>query len=249
MAPRSAPCAMPTRGGGSPGISATGRLRIVEAGARPHPPCELYRAYLAVAADRPAAPLPVPPTPLIGREDEIAEVTALLRDLEVRLVTLIGPGGIGKTRLAIEVARRMLGASGQAGLDGASFIDLAGVRDAAQWPDAVTAALGLRPEGTRPVLDLLIDQVQGRRLLLVLDNVEQLVAAAADLGTLLAACPDLTVLVTSRIVPRLRGEHEVPLAPLPTPGEGPGADASAVGQSAAVRLLVARAGRCARISP
>ena len=90
------------------------------------------------------------------------------------------------------------------------------------------------------MLDLLIDRVQGRRLLLVLDNVEQLVAAAADLGVLLAACPDLTVLVTSRIVLRLRGEHEVPLAPLPVPREGP-ADAAAVGQSAAVRLLVARA--------
>jgi predicted ATPase len=91
------------------------------------------------------------------------------------------------------------------------------------------------------VLDLLIDRLQGRRLLLVLDNVEQLVAAAPDLAALLAACPDLTVLVTSRIVLRLRGEHEVPLAPLPTPREGRGADAKAVEQSAAVRLLVARA--------
>jgi predicted ATPase len=199
------------------------------------------RPVPASAPDRPAAPLPVPLTPIVGREDEIAAVIALLRDPEVRLVTLIGPGGIGKTRLAIEVARRMAVAGGPSGLDGASFIDLAAVRDAAGWPDAVTAALGIRPEGTRPVLDLLIDRVQGRRLLLVLDNVEQLVAAAADLGFLLAACPDLTVLVTSRIVLRLRGEHEVPLAPLPVPREGPAADTAAVEQSAAVRLLVARA--------
>ena len=90
-----------------------------------------------------------------------------------------------------------------ADLDGVSFIDLAAVREAAGWTEAVTAILGIRPEGTRPVLDLLIDRLQGRRLLLVLDNVEQLVAAASDLSTLLAACPHLTVLVTSRIVLRL----------------------------------------------
>ena len=134
-----------------------------------------------------------------------------------------------------------MSAAGPAALDGVSFIDLAAVLDAAGWPEAVTAVLGIRPEGTRPVLDLLIDRLQGRRLLLVLDNVEQLVAAAPDLGTLLAGCPDLTVLVTSRIVLRLRGEHEVALAPLPTPSADSRADAETVGRSAAVRLLVARA--------
>jgi predicted ATPase len=195
------------------------------------------RAGPAAAPGRPPAPLPAPPTPIVGREDEIAATIALLRDPGVHLVTLIGPGGIGKTRLAIEVARQL----DTGGLDGVSFIDLAAVRDAAGWPGAVMAVLGIRLEGTRPVLDLLIDRLQGRRLLLVLDNVEQLVAAAADLGTLLAACPDLTVLVTSRIALRLRGEHEVPLAPLPTPPAGEEASAGAIERSAAVRLLVARA--------
>jgi predicted ATPase len=194
----------------------------------------------AAAPDRRSVPLPVPLTSIIGREDEIAALVALLRDPDVHLVTLIGPGGIGKTRLAIEVARKMA-ATVPADLDGVSFIDLASVRDAAGWPEAVTAVLGIQPEGTRPVLDLLIDRVQGQRLLLVLDNVEQLVAAASDLGALLAACPDLTVLATSRIVLRLRGEHEVALAPLPTPRVGPEADAAAIERSAAVRLLVARA--------
>ena len=188
---------------------------------------------------RPAA-LPVPLTPIIGREDETAAVIALLRDPDVHLVTLFGPGGIGKTRLAVEVARQM-SATVPVDLDGVSFIDLSAVRDAAGWADAVMAVLGIRPEGTRPVLDLLADRVQGRRLLVVLDNVEQLVAAAPDLGTLLAACPDLTVLVTTRIVLQLRGEHEVALAPLPTPPAGPRADAQAIGQSTAVRLMVARA--------
>ena len=199
------------------------------------------RPVPAVAPDRRPAALPAPLTPIIGREDEIAAVVALLRNPDVRLVTLLGPGGIGKTRLAIEVARRMLAASGPGGPDEASFTDLSAVRDAAGWPAAVTAALGIRPEGTRPVLDLLIDRLQGQRLLLVLDNVEQLVAAASDLGALLAACPALTALVTSRIALRLHGEHEVPLAPLPAPPDGPGADAGEVGRSAAVRLLVARA--------
>jgi predicted ATPase len=199
------------------------------------------RTVPAAAPDRRPTALPAPLTPIIGREDEIAAVTALLRNPDVRLVTLLGPGGIGKTRLAIEVARRMLDASGPGDPDGASFTDLAAVRDAAGWPDVVTAALGIRPEGSRPVLDLLIDRLQGQRLLLVLDNVEQLVAAASDLGTLLRACPTLTALVTSRIALRLRGEHEVPLAPLPTPPGGPWADAEEVGRSAAVRLLVARA--------
>jgi predicted ATPase len=198
------------------------------------------RPVPAVALGRRLAPLPAPLTPIIGREDEIAAVIGLLRDPDVHLVTLIGPGGIGKTRLAIEVARKMSTAV-PADLDGVSFIDLAAVRDAAGWAEAVTAVLGIRAEGTRPVLDLLIDRVQSRRVLLVLDNVEQLVAAALDLGTLLAACPDLTVLVTSRIVLRLGGEHEVALAPLPTPAAGLRADAGTIGRSAAVRLLVARA--------
>jgi hypothetical protein len=92
----------------------------------------------------PAAPLdrrPVPLTPILGREDEIAAVVALLRDPDVHLVTLIGPGGIGKTRLAIEVARRMSTAE-PAGLDGVSFIDLAAVRDAAGWTEAVRDCVG-----------------------------------------------------------------------------------------------------------
>ncbi len=190
--------------------------------------------------------LPTPPTAIIGRDDEIVAVSALLRDPAVHLVTLVGPGGIGKTRLALEVAREV-GTTVPADLDGVSFIDLAAVGDASMWPDAVVAALGIRPEGTRPVLDLLIDRLQGRRLLLVLDNVEQLVPAAPDLAALLAACPDLTVLVTSRIVLRLRGEREVSLTPLHTPPVGTSEDASrdlgSIERSAAVQLLVARAGQ------
>jgi len=101
------------------------------------------RSIPAVAPDRELAPLPTPPTPIVGREDEIIAVVSLLRDPDVHLVTLIGPGGIGKTRLAIEVARKMSTAV-PAALDGVSFIDLAAVRDAAGWPGQ-----GRRGDGAR----------------------------------------------------------------------------------------------------
>jgi hypothetical protein len=152
-------------------------------------------------------------------------------------------------KAAAERFARSVPAAGPAELDGVSFIDLAAVLDAAGWPEAVTAVLGIRPEGTRPVLDLLIDRLQGRRLLLVLDNVEQLVAAASDLGTLLAACPDLTVLVTSRIVLRLRGEHEMALAPLPTPQTGCGPMPRPSGGQPPCVYWSTAPGRYARTSP
>jgi predicted ATPase len=181
---------------------------------------------------------PVPQTAIVGRAGEVATVVALLRDPDVRLVTLIGSGGIGKTRLALEVARL---SGSAADPEAVSFVDLAPVHDAALWPDVVAAALGIRPEGTRPVVHLLVDRLQGQRLLLILDNFEQLVSAADQLGELLAGCPELTVLVTSRIALRLRGEREVALAPLATPAGDGLMDVESVGRSAAVQLLVARA--------
>jgi predicted ATPase len=198
------------------------------------------RGDAAVRGDlRPAAP-PVAVTGIVGREGEIADVLGLLRDPTVHLVSLIGPGGIGKTRLAMELAR-LLEDGVPADFDGVSFVDLSGVRDAGLWPNAVGSILGIRPEGNHSVLDLLIDRMQGRRQLLVLDNFEQLVAGAAELSRLLSACQDLTVLVTSRIVLRLRGEREVSLLPLPIPATSAPLDVETISQSPAVRLLVARA--------
>lgn len=183
---------------------------------------------------RAAAP-PTPQTAIVGREDEIATVVALLREPDVHLINMIGPGGIGKTRLAPEVARQC---EASEDLDGVSFVDLASVHDAALWPDVVAAALGIRPEGTRQVVHLLIDRLQGQRLLLILDNFEQLVSAADQLGELLAACPELTVLVTSRIVLHLRGEREVALEPLATPADGGELDLDSIGLPAATRIEV-----------
>ena len=167
-----------------------------------------------------AARLPVPPTAIVGREAEAEALGALLTDPAVRLVTLVGPGGIGKTRLALEVAAELTPPNAQA-FDGVWFIDLAPLTDPEQVPGAVGAALGIRPEGGR-VLDLLAERLQDRRVLLVLDNFEQVLGAAPVLAELLAACPEVTVLVTSRTVLRLRGEREVPVAPLETPAGGAG---------------------------
>ena len=157
-----------------------------------------------------AAHLPVPPTGIVGRDAEVAAVAALLSRDGVHLVSLVGPGGIGKTRLALEVAARAFPGS-------AWFVDLAPVGDPALVPGAIAAALGVRPEGSGPVLDLLADRLRDRPVLLLLDNFEQVLPAAADVAALLAACPSVRLLVTSRTALRLRGEHEVPLAPLPVP--------------------------------
>lgn len=181
--------------------------------------------------------VPVPPTPLVGRDAEVQEVLALLSDPAVRLVSLVGPGGIGKTRLAL-----------QAGLLAPSiheeavwFVDLAAVQDAAGVVEAVAAAFGVRREGSRPLLDLLVDRLGGTDVLLVLDNFEQVVEAAPDLARLLDGCRGLSVLVTSRTVLGLRGEHVVNVAPLDVPPRSEQETVESVAGAAAVELLVARA--------
>jgi predicted ATPase len=191
-----------------------------------------------IAPARVAAPTPT--SAIVGREVDISRVLSLVRDPAVHLVTLIGPGGIGKTRLALEISRLVETGDGALPVE-VSFIDLAGVQDPDLWQSTVAATLGIHAEGARPMLEVLIDRLQGRQLLLVVDNIEQLVSAANDLARLLAACPNLTVLVTSRIALRLRGEHEVALAPLAIPERSGTSDIEAVGQSAAVRLLIERA--------
>ncbi len=185
------------------------------------------------------AALPVPPTQIVDRRTEAALLGDLLRDPSVHLVTLIGSGGIGKTHLAIEVARRWTEAI-RGGAESAWFVDLAPVRDPALWVEALAGALGIRPEGSNAVLAPIIEWLQERQALIVLDNFEHVLAAAAELGRVLAACPELTVLATSRSPLRLREEREVPLEPLEAPAAGM-AGAEVVGQSPAVQLFVARA--------
>jgi predicted ATPase len=191
-----------------------------------------------VAGDElpPGGELPVPPTPLVGREEAVAAVEALVRREGVRLVTLSGPGGSGKSRLALEAAGRLR--PGFA--DGVRFIDLAAVPSADLVPGTIAAGLGLNTSGARIGTDL-VSYLRSRRVLLVLDNFEQVTGAAPLLAQLLAAAPGVVLLVTSRSVLRLNGEHEFPVLPLPAPPAGAAPDAALHGQYPSVRLFMERA--------
>ena len=185
--------------------------------------------------DRLGAPVPAPLTSFVGREGEIAQVRDLLHRPDVRLITLTGPGGVGKTRLALRVAGEL--ESGFA--DGAAFVDLTPLTDPALVAPTVAQAFGIRETGDRPIAERLADVLRDRDLLLVLDNFEQVADAAPLVGRLLAACPHLTVLVTSRAPLRLSAERVVAVPPLALPAP----DRSIADQAAteAVRLFVARA--------
>ncbi len=154
--------------------------------------------------------VPQPQTPTIGRDAALAAIAAQLLAPGTRLVTLLGPGGIGKTRLAIELGHRL----GAQFADGAVLVDLAPVAEDAQLVPAVARALGLREAGTAGWRELLEGELRGRELLLVLDNFEHLVDGAAQVSELLDVAPRLTVLVTSRRLLRLAAEHVVDVEPL-----------------------------------
>jgi predicted ATPase/transcriptional regulator with XRE-family HTH domain len=181
-----------------------------------------------------AAP-PVPPTPLVGREREVATSCALLRRAETRLVTLTGPGGVGKTRLALAVAAAMAGDL----RDGVAWVELAPLRDPTLVAAEVAGALGVRERGEQPLADVLRRAVVGRQLLLVLDSCEHVLPAMPLIGELLAVSPDLTVLATSRARLRLRGEQELPVGPLAVPAAG--TSVPPLEGVPAVRLFVERA--------
>jgi predicted ATPase/DNA-binding SARP family transcriptional activator len=153
--------------------------------------------------------LPAAPSPLVGRERELEEIVALVRSDDVRLLTFTGPGGIGKTRLALEAAHRLAGESG-----GAVFVALAGVTDATLIASAIAQALDVRVRADDSAEEVVVEFLGPRRLLLVVDNMEQLLDGAPLLSRLLTAAPGLKVLVTSRSVLRLTGEHEVVVPPL-----------------------------------
>jgi hypothetical protein len=180
---------------------------------------------------------PVPLTSFFGREREVAVVAALLRHTSVRLVTLIGTGGVGKTRLALQVAAE----GGDTFADGVCFVSMAPVSDPEQVMPAIAKDLGLWEALDRPLLDHVRDYLQEKHLLLLLDNFEHVAAASPQLAALLVSCPHLHLLVTSRAALHLSGEYEFPVSPLPTPDLTQLEDAQALAQVAAVRLFVERA--------
>jgi hypothetical protein len=156
--------------------------------------------------------LPVAPTPLVGREADVTRIRALLGREDVRVVTISGPGGIGKSRVALEVAEREA-ADGRAVV----WAGLSDIADATHAPVAVLQSLGVREQPGKTVEETIAATIGDRELLVVLDGGERVLGAAAELTTLLRLCRNVRVLVTSRAVLDVRAEHEYPLAPLDVP--------------------------------
>jgi class 3 adenylate cyclase len=183
--------------------------------------------------------LPVQQTALIGRERELADLEALMRRPEVRLVTLTGPGGTGKTRLAVQAAADLLDEFP----DDAYLVDLAPISDPQLVLPTIAHMLGLTESGGQPLSETVTAFLRDKRLLLVLDNFEQVIAAAPVVQDVLKGAGGVKVLVTSRVVLRLYGEQEYPVPPLAVPERREVPSLEALSQYAAAELFIARAQR------
>ncbi|HEY1295953.1 MAG TPA: helix-turn-helix domain-containing protein [Chloroflexota bacterium] len=205
----------------------------------PNPP-QLARGP---AASERIVRLPRPLTPLLGRQAEMAELRQLLAPTAglAHLVTLIGPAGVGKTRLAQAVGAELLDVY----RDGVVFVDLAPLHDPRLVPATIARTLDVHESGGGSARELLLATLAARQLLLILDNFEQLHGAARFVAEVLQACGEIAILATSRVVLRLRAERLFPVEPLPTPAEDDELSLAVVAQSPAVRLFVERAQKVA----
>ena len=191
--------------------------------------------FPALATAETPTNLPSRVTSFLGREREIAEVLALLE--RARLLTLTGPGGTGKTRLSLEIAARSM----ETHPDGVFFVELAAITEPDLVPDTVAQTLGLPDRGGRSSIGRVTDHVGDRRVLLVLDNFEQVLDAGPSVASLLAECSNLRIIVSSRSVLHLTGEQEYPVPPLGLPDPGHLPPLSQLSQYEAVALFVERA--------
>ncbi len=182
------------------------------------------------------ARLPVLLTPFIGREREVAAVLQVLLQPDVRLLTLTGPGGIGKTRLALQVMEEIEPRFS----DGTRFVDLAYVANAAFVAQEIATALGVREVPGLDLTESLENHLGDKHILLTIDNFEQVVSAAPLVSRLLTSCPQIKVLATSRVALRVRGEHGYPVPPLEVPTVGRETSPPQVGQSEAVQMFLSR---------